>query len=245
MLPADRLHGPGAIVDKPTARPSFSAARPSWSQSCRPKHARCSRPAGLVQGDAAKNLQPVARGGRPDRQTVPTVHRRDDHGFLIPLATDLKIRERRIQLGLDHARRRHPGYTHSPIDFHDQPSRRRTSFHDDDRYGHQVQQFLDHPDPARLFALLFMHPINRPDLPFGRSPGSWTAILFSDSLLNFPAHWHDAGFNGVLPRGHAGRAMPCRSSPAGGLEPPISWKRGLVGEAWRRVTQPPPRARGH
>jgi len=48
---------------------------------------------------------------------------------------------------------------------------------------------------------LFTHPVNRTDLPFTTLTGLVDCDNFHDTPLNFPARWHDAGFNGVLPKG--------------------------------------------
>jgi hypothetical protein len=49
--------------------------------------------------------------------------------------------------------------------------------------------------------VLFAHPANRADLPFTTLTGLVDCDTFFDSPINFPARWHDAGFNGVLPKG--------------------------------------------
>ena len=51
------------------------------------------------------------------------------------------------------------------------------------------------------YSVLFTHPFNRPDLPFTTLTGLVDCDKFHDSPVNFPARWHDAGFNGVLPKG--------------------------------------------
>jgi len=38
-------------------------------------------------------------------------------------------------------------------------------------------------------------------LPFTTLTGLVACDTFHDAPVHFPAHWHDAGFNGVLPRG--------------------------------------------
>jgi hypothetical protein len=56
---------------------------------------------------------------------------------------------------------------------------------------------LDHRGAGGLFT----HPVNRTDLPFTTLTGLVDCDSFHDSPLNFPARWHDADFNGVLPKG--------------------------------------------
>jgi hypothetical protein len=48
---------------------------------------------------------------------------------------------------------------------------------------------------------LFTHPVNRTDLPFTTLTGLVDCDTFYQSSVNFPARWHDMGFNGVLPKG--------------------------------------------
>lgn len=50
-------------------------------------------------------------------------------------------------------------------------------------------------------ALLFVHPLNREDLPFRTLAGLVDADLFKDGYVHFPALWTDPGFAGVLPAG--------------------------------------------
>ena len=51
------------------------------------------------------------------------------------------------------------------------------------------------------YALLFTHPVNRFDLPFTTLTGLVDSDRYHDAWINFPAHWHDMDFRGVLPRG--------------------------------------------
>src|SRR5260370_372658 len=51
------------------------------------------------------------------------------------------------------------------------------------------------------YSILFTHPVNRADLPFTTFTGLVDCDTFHDSPVNFPARWHDTGFNGVLPKG--------------------------------------------
>ena len=51
------------------------------------------------------------------------------------------------------------------------------------------------------YALLFTHPANRFDLPFTTLTGMVDCDRYHDNWVHFPAHWHDTGFSGVLPKG--------------------------------------------
>ena len=49
--------------------------------------------------------------------------------------------------------------------------------------------------------MLFTHPANRFDLPFTTLTGLVDCDRYHDNWIHFPAHWHDANFSGVLPKG--------------------------------------------
>jgi hypothetical protein len=51
------------------------------------------------------------------------------------------------------------------------------------------------------YALLFTHPANRFDLPFTTLTGLVDCDRYHDNWIHFPAHWHDANFSGLLPKG--------------------------------------------
>ena len=153
------------------------------------------------------------------------------YGFLIPLAIDLKVengefswncevpgrRRQRLLAFADRFSRPQPGRRHAVL--------RRRPLH------HQVQQFLDHRS-APGYSLLFTHPVNRTDLPFTTITGLVDTDTFHDSLVNFPARWHDAGFNGVLPKGTpVAQCLPVkRESWAGRFE-------ALSGDAATRLIE--------
>src|SRR5258707_12120938 len=71
--------------------------------------------------------------------------------------------------------------------------------------------FFNDPAPTEIYplslhdalpiSLLFTHPVNRSDLPFTALTGLVACDTFFDTPLHFPAYWHDADFNGVLPKG--------------------------------------------
>jgi len=91
-------------------------------------------------------------------------------------------------------------YSHSPIDFHDPSQAAGTPFFDDDRFIIKFNNFWTIEAPPG-YSLLFTHPLNRTDLPFTTLTGLVDSDTFRDSPIHFPARWHDAGFNGVLPKG--------------------------------------------
>jgi hypothetical protein len=122
------------------------------------------------------------------------------YGFLIPLQIDLEVRDGEFSWDFEAP----PGfvgeYSHSPIGFHDPSQVAGAPFSDDDRFIIKFNNFWIIEAP-KGYSLLCTHPLNRTDLPFTTLTGLVDCDRFYDSPLNFPARWHDASFNGVLPKG--------------------------------------------
>ena len=122
------------------------------------------------------------------------------YGFLIPLAVDLKVQDGEFTWHFEMPEGAVTEYSRSPIDFHDSSQIAGTPFFDDDRFIIKFNNFWTIEAPPG-YSLMFTHPLNRRDLPFTTLTGMVDCDTFSDSLLNFPARWHDPDFNGVLPKG--------------------------------------------
>jgi hypothetical protein len=122
------------------------------------------------------------------------------YGFLIPLAADLKVENGEFSWDWPMPGTPTTAYTHSPIDFHDPSQVTGSPLFKEDRYLIKFNNFWTIKTPPG-YSLLFTHPLNRNDLPFTTITGLVDTDTFSDSLLNFPARWHDEGFNGVLRKG--------------------------------------------
>jgi hypothetical protein len=122
------------------------------------------------------------------------------YGFLIPLAIDLEVRDGEFSWDFTVPQGYVSEFSHSPIDFHDPGQVAGTPFFEDDRFIIKFNSFWTIEAPAG-YSLLFTHPVNRSDLPFTTLTGLVDCDTFHDSPLNFPARWHDAEFNGVLPKG--------------------------------------------
>lgn len=122
------------------------------------------------------------------------------YGFLIPLATDLEVRDGEFSWNFAAAEDVVSEYSYSsPIDFHDSSQIAGTPFFDDDRFIIKFNNFWVIEAPAG-YSVLFTHPANRADLPFT----TLTGLVDCDSFhhpVNFPVRWHDPGFNGVLKKG--------------------------------------------
>jgi hypothetical protein len=121
-------------------------------------------------------------------------------GFLMPLPIDLEIRDGEFNWHFEVPKGFVSEYSHSPIGFHDSSQVVGTPFFDEDRFIIKFNNFWTIEAPPG-YAILFTHPVNRGDLPFTTFTGLVDCDTFHDSPINFPAHWHDAGFNGVLPKG--------------------------------------------
>ncbi len=122
------------------------------------------------------------------------------YGFLIPLAVDLKVENGEFSWDFELPGAPTTEYSRSPIDFHDPSQVAGTPFFEDDRFIIKSNNFWTIEAPAG-YSLLFTHPVNRTDLPFTTLTGLVDCDTFRDSLLNFPARWHAADFNGIVPKG--------------------------------------------
>ncbi len=122
------------------------------------------------------------------------------YGFLIPLPIDLKVLDGEFTWDFEVPEGLVSEYSHSPIGFHDSSQIAGSPFFDDDRFIIKFNNFWTIEAPPG-YSLLFTHPVNRADLPFTTLTGLVDCDTFHHSPLNFPAQWHDTGFNGVLLKG--------------------------------------------
>jgi hypothetical protein len=120
------------------------------------------------------------------------------HGFLIPLATDLRVEDGQLTWTGDIPCARVKTNS-SPLDFHDNNQVKGSPFFEEDRFVVKFNCFWTIELPPG-YSLLVTHPINRPDLPFVSLTGLIDADLYRDNYINFPARWRDPDFKGVLPR---------------------------------------------
>jgi hypothetical protein len=122
------------------------------------------------------------------------------YGFLIPLPVDLEVRDGEFTWSFDVPKGFVSEYSHSPIGFHDGSQVAGTPFFDDDRFIIKFNNFWTIEAPPG-YSVLITHPVNRGDLPFTTLTGLVDCDTFHDTPVNFPAHWHDTAFNGVLAKG--------------------------------------------
>lgn len=121
-------------------------------------------------------------------------------GFLIPLATDVRIEDGEFSWEQEVRRGALLGAAHSPLDFHDNSQVSGSPFYEDDRILLKFNTFWTIELPPG-YSLLITHPFNRVDLPFVTLTGLVDADHYRDNFINFPARWRAPEFSGVLPKG--------------------------------------------
>lgn len=121
-------------------------------------------------------------------------------GFLIPLLCDVRIENGEFSWDNDLPPATSVGFARSPIGVHDAGQVTGTPLFDPDRFLIKFHNLWTIEAPEG-YALLFTHPVNRFDLPFTTLTGLVDCDRYHDAWINFPAHWHDSAFSGVLPKG--------------------------------------------
>lgn len=122
-------------------------------------------------------------------------------GVLMPLAADLAVSGGEISWDWDPPRE--PGLRHSrsPVGLH-VPEQAEGSplLIAPGRFVLKFTNFWTIEAPEG-WSVLFVHPLNREDLPFRTLAGIVDCDRFRDGLVHFPALWTDPAFEGVLPAG--------------------------------------------
>ena len=121
------------------------------------------------------------------------------NGFLIPLICDLRVENGEIAWDSD-LPSGDIDFPRSPISFHDASQVTGTPLFDADRFFIKFHNLWTIEAPEG-YALHFMHPANRFDLPFTTLSGLVDCDRYVDNLIHFPANWHDTNFRGVVPKG--------------------------------------------
>lgn len=121
-------------------------------------------------------------------------------GFLIPLICDVRVENGEFIWDNDLPAGGSVSFARSPIGFHDPGQVTGAPWFGADQFMIKFHNLwtIEAPDG---YSLLFTHPFNRSDLPFTTLTGMVDCDRYHDNWINFPAHWHDTDFNGVLPRG--------------------------------------------
>ena len=121
-------------------------------------------------------------------------------GFLIPLMCDVRIEGGEFVWDNEIPPGGSLAFARSPISFHDSSQVIGSPLFADDRFLIKFHNLWTVRAPDG-YAVLFTHPFNRFDLPFTTLTGLVDCDRYRDAWIHFPAHWHDAGFTGVLPKG--------------------------------------------
>jgi len=120
-------------------------------------------------------------------------------GVLMPLAADVKVMDG--ELSWDWEAPRVPGlrHTRSPVGLH-VPEQATGAPVPAGRFVVKFTNFwaIEAPDD---WSVLFVHPLNREDLPFRTLAGLVDCDRFVDGFVHFPALWTDPDFEGVLEKG--------------------------------------------
>jgi hypothetical protein len=169
-----------------------------------------------------------------ERQTVkkcPPFIDAMTYGFLIPLVTDVTVRDGEFTWDFEVPSTYRNDSWQSPIGFHDPSQALGTPFGDEDEFIVKFNNFWTIQAPPG-YSLLFTHPVNRGDLPFTTLTGLVDCDTFYDIPVNFPAHWHNRNFDGVLRKGTpVAQCMPVkRESWSGHFE-------ALSGEGANRLAK--------
>jgi hypothetical protein len=122
------------------------------------------------------------------------------YGFLVLLIDDVTVEDGTFKWDRSVPAGTIINYSRSPLDFHDNNQVAGTPFFDQDRFLIKFTNFWTFELPPG-YSLLITHPVNREDLPFQTLTGLVDADLYRDNFINFPAHWRDLEFNGVLRKG--------------------------------------------
>ena len=121
-------------------------------------------------------------------------------GFLIPLVCDVRVEDGEFSWDLDLPASETIGFARSPLGVHDAGQVEGSPLFAPGRFLIKFHNLWTIEAPEG-YALLFTHPVNRFDLPFTTLTGLVDCDRYHDAWINFPAHWHDVGFTGVLPKG--------------------------------------------
>jgi hypothetical protein len=129
------------------------------------------------------------------------------HGFLIPLAADLKVDGDFFEWdwGEDALDGEVPvsdlgWYPKSPMGFHVNAQVSGTPYFEEGFGLIKFYNFWTIELPPG-YSLLASHPVNRRDLPFHSLTGLVDCDRYSVAFVHFPAVWQDRDFRGVLPKG--------------------------------------------
>jgi hypothetical protein len=122
------------------------------------------------------------------------------HGFVIPLACDVTVRDGKFSWSWDLPPLAVETHPRSPLSFHVPAQVTGTPFHDAARAVIKFNSFWT-IELEQGYSLFATHPVNRTDLPFRLLSGLVDSDRFNDVGILFPAVWIDPAFDGILPAG--------------------------------------------
>lgn len=165
----------------------------------RPCPARGALPAWLKAMPATAFSDLHGRDVRTVKQCPPFVDAMS-HGFMMPLACDIRIADGLIDWDWDLPQPSIHNHPRAPVSFHSPAQTTGAPFHGPDQIVLKFNSFwtIELPDGWSLFAT---HPVNRLELPFRTVTGLIDSDRFHDIGIFFPALWVEPGFSGVLPKG--------------------------------------------
>jgi hypothetical protein len=202
---------PGATADrKPPMTLSFRCPRELEGMAPRPIPAASGLPDWLRA--MPQQAHSIIAGGEDDTvKRCPPFVDAMTAGFLIPLICDVKVEDGEFTWESDLPAI--AGLPRSPIGLHDSGQVVGTPLFDDDRFLLKFHNVWTIEAPEG-WSVLFTHPVNRFDLPFTTLTGLVDCDRFRDAWIHFPAHWRDANFKGVLPKGTpVAQCFPIRREP--------------------------------
>lgn len=121
------------------------------------------------------------------------------HGIILPLVTDITVKNGQISWDWDPPVIADAPITRSPIGVHVSEQAQGTPLENDGALFIKFNNFWLLGAPAG-WSLIFTHPFNRTDLPFHTLTGLVDCDAFSDGYVHFPAII-DPNFEGVILRG--------------------------------------------
>lgn len=145
-------------------------------------------------------FSPVVSGEDDTVKRCPPFIDAMTNGFLIPLVCDVRVENGEFTWDSDLPPSRLVSYARSPIGFHDGSQVSGTPLFESDRFIIKFHNLWTIEAPVG-YSVFFTHPVNRFDLPFTTLTGMVDCDRYHDGWINFPAHWRDANFSGVLPKG--------------------------------------------
>lgn len=135
------------------------------------------------------------------------------HGFLIPLMCEVRFDKGEITWDNDIPPGGAVSFARSPVAFHASNQVTGTPLVETDRFLIKFHNLWTIEAPEG-YAVLFMHPMNRFDLPFTTITGLVDCDHYHDNWVHFPAHLHDPDFTGVLAKGTPiAQCVPVKREP--------------------------------